>query len=161
LAGWCAWLGASHPWQSPIGPVFWGVGLIVALATASALNVFNMPGGRGTHAILGLGAGAAAALLMPTTPLQAAVMVGGGCVIHMVGDTLTVQGCPWLGPIPGNLRLPILGKAGSVRESLLTVALAGWAVYVAAVSGNPILTVALGVWGATVVISALKRAIGP
>lgn len=49
----------------------------------------------------------------------------GGCVWHMIGDSLTVEGVPWLW-LPGiqplqrvRIAVPVVGHTGSARESLI------------------------------------------
>jgi len=60
---------------------------------------------------------------------------GGGCIWHLVGDSLTVEGVPWFW-LPGihplqriRLAVPVVGHCGLARESLvgccLTVAWCG------------------------------------
>jgi len=144
--GWLAWLAAMYPARTPVGDVFWGLGLIAALALTSALNVFGVPGGRPAHVLAGLAAGAAVAWFNPAGPMLAAVMVGGACVVHMAGDTLTKEGNPWLGPFPWHLAIPLVGRAGSVRESVLTLACAVWAVWVGWESGAVWLAAGLALW---------------
>lgn len=51
------------------------------------------------------------------------VAVSVGHLSHLVADTLTTAGVPWLYPKEKVVRLPILGKAGSGREAILTAAL--------------------------------------
>jgi len=64
---------------------------------------------------------------------------GGGCIWHLVGDTLTVEGVPWFW-LPGihplqkiRLAVPLVGHCGSARESLVGVLLLIALVWMAAV----------------------------
>lgn len=157
LAGWAAWAGATWPWHSPAGVIYWATGLILALAVASALNVFRMPGGRALHALTGLACGAVVAIWIPIPPALAATMVGGGCVVHMIGDTLTTQGCPWLGPLRLDIRIPILGKTGSVREQILTILLAAAAVWIAWCSNNLLMVGLLSAWAVAVIAASVLQ----
>lgn len=53
--------------------------------------------------------------------LPTAVTVG--CLTHVAGDCLTVEGCPalWpLRPMHEHVRVPLLGHAGSTREAWMT-----------------------------------------
>jgi len=70
---------------------------------------------------------------------------GGGCIWHLVGDSLTVEGVPWFW-LPGihplqriRLAVPLVGHCGSARESLvgllLTVALVWMAVVLVVLPG--------------------------
>ncbi len=66
-----------------------------------------------------------------------------GCLVHLAGDAITVQGIPLLWPLRpkpavetafwkknGHFALPIIGNAGSKREGLLVVAVDLYIVWV-------------------------------
>jgi membrane-bound metal-dependent hydrolase YbcI (DUF457 family) len=64
---------------------------------------------------------------------------GGGCIWHLVGDSLTVEGVPYLW-LPGvkplqklRVAVPVVGHCGSARESLIGVCLMVALVWMAAV----------------------------
>lgn len=83
------------------------------------------------------------------------ICVGVGYLTHLVGDILTVQGVPLLWPLVldppgfvtntpvlaamwlprGAFAVPVLGRAGSVRESIVALAMAGYAVWGFVVAG--------------------------
>lgn len=95
-----------------------------------------IPGHRGwTHSLAGglLFAGLAAAmtwwLLGAPTALTLAAAVFTGCMVHLLGDTATHRGVPWLWP--GRRRWAwhwfATGRAASVRDKVLELVTAyGW-----------------------------------
>lgn len=57
-----------------------------------------------------------------------------GCIIHLIGDSLTPEGVPWLWPVRYRVSLPIISHTGNLMEKaiispIMTVALF-WLVYV-------------------------------
>lgn len=71
------------------------------------------------HQALGVGVGGL------TVSAWFILATGGGCVWHLIGDTLTVEGVPWLW-VPGihplqkiRLAVPLVGHCGSARETLV------------------------------------------
>lgn len=46
-----------------------------------------------------------------------------GATTHIVGDTLTREGCPWLWPAPWRARLPLISTGGVLEQLILTPAL--------------------------------------
>lgn len=51
------------------------------------------------------------------------VAAGAGVILHMVGDTLTSMGVPWMWPWRKHLAFPLLGHTDSLREQLLASSL--------------------------------------
>lgn len=71
---------------------------------------------------------AGAAVLVPD-PLWLTVVVGGGYLVHLLGDILTTKGVKVFRPLPPTIRIPLLGDSGSARETVLVVLMIGvWAV---------------------------------
>lgn len=66
---------------------------------------------------------AGAAVLVPD-PLWLTVVVGGGYLVHLLGDILTTKGVAVFRPLPPTIRVPLLGDAGSMREAALVVLMA-------------------------------------
>jgi membrane-bound metal-dependent hydrolase YbcI (DUF457 family) len=48
---------------------------------------------------------------------------GAGVILHLVGDTVTASGVPWLWPSKRKLAIPLLGHVASVRETVTGVCL--------------------------------------
>ena len=69
-----------------------------------------------------------------------------GHFTHLVGDSLTTAGLEWANG--HRVRFPIIGDAGSSRETLLSLALAGVTVIliIGSVFGNPIEGLSLPDW---------------
>lgn len=63
---------------------------------------------------------AGAAVLVPD-PLWLTVVVGGGYLVHLLGDILTTKGVAVFRPLPPTIRVPLLGDAGSARETVFVV----------------------------------------
>lgn len=83
------------------------------------------------------------------------ICIGVGYLTHLVGDILTVQGVPLLWPLAlnppdfvastpvlsamwlpkGAFAVPILGRAGSIRESIVALAMAGYVIWGLIVAG--------------------------
>lgn len=69
-----------------------------------------------------------AAILVPD-PLWLTVVVGGGYLVHLLGDILTTKGVAVFRPLPPTIRVPLLGDAGSARETVFVVLMVAiWAV---------------------------------
>lgn len=47
----------------------------------------------------------------------------GGVVLHLIGDALTVEGVPFLWPLPFRTAVPLVGHTESMRESILGAAM--------------------------------------
>lgn len=131
------------------GTVYLGAGATTVLLTAFAAKAlrFIPDTMRRFPWAAGLAAGALVALFAPEDPRWFAVAVGLGAAVHVAGDLITTGGVAltWplrirrprrFGRVPvlrhvwrpnGNLAVPVLGNAGSVREWLLSVPVAAYA----------------------------------
>lgn len=91
----------------------------VVAGAVTGLGVLGLWHRRGRRRLALLAAlGVAVAWLMGAT-LPAAVLgvvVGGGMIVHLAGDSLTTGGVPLLWPLRQRFSLPILGHTGSLRE---------------------------------------------
>lgn len=132
-------------WTPPGWEQQLAVGPAIAAAVCIAVGTKCLRIARGWFASWTIGALSAAALMwwFPDQFGWLPACIGLGFVVHLVGDTLTTGGVPWLWPVmprrpvafrrtllitrlwPGRGRfaLPVLGNAGSWREWILTVAL--------------------------------------
>ncbi|MDH2443688.1 metal-dependent hydrolase [Amnibacterium sp. CER49] len=129
----------------PVGPAIATVALI-----CFALKARGLVKRWATAWLLGLAAAVAVLMLSPDTAVWFPVAVGLGFVTHIAGDLLTVEGVPnplWpIQPKPprawdatpllrdvwkrnGYISVPVLGHAGSVRETLLGIVLGLYCVY--------------------------------
>ncbi|MBP2436332.1 metal-dependent hydrolase [Microbacterium amylolyticum] len=99
--------------------------------------------------IIGIAAAAGLMWWFPDEFAWLPACIGIGYVVHLIGDTLTTGGVPWLWPIMlkrpvvfrrtmlikrlwprrGSFALPLLGNAGSWREWLLTTLLTLYAIW--------------------------------
>lgn len=76
-------------------------------------------GHRGlTHSFLGLGALTLALAFVPGLPFWAAAAVVTGCVVHIIGDMLTVSGVPLFWPADQRFRIGWM-RAGGHFETLV------------------------------------------
>lgn len=108
--------------------------VLLFVLVAFALRALKPPRGRGEAAgtaLIALQAAAATAAAWHFVPGPWTWMpwvVGGGCVLHMVGDLLTDAGVPLFWPFRVRLSVPVLGFPGDTDEkvlvSLMTCALA-------------------------------------
>ena len=109
----------------------------------------------GTSWLVGIASSAAMMWFFPDEFGWLPACIGVGYLAHLIGDTLTTGGVPWLWPImvrrPRSLRhfpliphlwprrgsfaLPILGNAGSTREWLFSVALGIFALSILGIAG--------------------------
>lgn len=132
----------------------YGSGLVAMLAVAFAVKALGWSreaagaisgrsvAARAARAVLRSGAGPWLFALITVIPTRAGyewpwlwLMMGIGCTVHVLGDTLTTGGAPWLWPLnpkppanPGALKsiwyrngyfaLPILGNTTSTREAV-------------------------------------------
>lgn len=120
LAGGCTWLWLAL--AAPFHATSWVAGVMLYALLTLAMRSLKLAH-AGAHPL-----GAALAYLAVehthglTTLLPLAVTLG--CLAHIAGDSLTVEGVPpflWpLRPMGKHVRFPILGHAGSRRELLLT-----------------------------------------
>jgi membrane-bound metal-dependent hydrolase YbcI (DUF457 family) len=99
----------------------WTSAIIFFLASGLTLKTL-LPLGLGKSRIIG----PAVALiggywlwLHPVAPELLAFAAGGGVILHMVGDTLTSHGVPWLFPWRKSFAIPLVGHTASARETIL------------------------------------------
>lgn len=104
--------GHRHLWHSLLGLALWAGLLALALPP-----LLRLAGG-----VPGL-TGAAADLLRASGAIWLAAVAG--YVSHLVLDTLTIEGVPWLYPLPWRLGLPLVARwrlrTGGLREQWLVV----------------------------------------
>ena len=82
-----------------------------------------------TIATWALAAGAGSLAAASLSPERFGLLVGLGCLIHLVGDMATAGGVPLLWPLPRKIALPVLGHTNSVREHVAALGLLGLAVF--------------------------------
>lgn len=141
---------------SGFGTVFPGAGLLaVLLASFAAKALKFIPDSmRKFPWVVGIGVGAFVTLFAPQHEYWFPLAMGVGVAMHLVGDMLTTGGCNllwplrikpprWLRKTPllrhiwrpgGNVALPLLGNAGSVREWLVLVPVSGYVIWSMAVT---------------------------
>ncbi|WP_156761036.1 metal-dependent hydrolase [Microbacterium karelineae] len=138
------WTPPSWDAELPVGPAI-GAAVCIAIGT-KCLRI-----ARGWFASWLVGVAAAGGIMwwFPDQFGWLATCVGVGFVVHLIGDTLTTGGVPWLWPLMlkrpvvfrrtllitklwprrGSFALPLLGDAGSWREWILTLALGAFAAW--------------------------------
>ncbi|MTE23001.1 metal-dependent hydrolase [Microbacterium sp. ZXX196] len=152
MAATCAAIALSFlTWVPEALGVELAVGPAVGAAASIAIGTKCLRLARGWFAAWLVGIGAAGGLMwfFPDEFGWFAACVGVGYLAHLVGDTLTTGGVPWLWPLMlrrpvafrrtllisrlwprrGSFALPLLGNAGSWREWLLTTGLAAYALW--------------------------------
>ncbi|WP_221586212.1 metal-dependent hydrolase [Microbacterium sp. G2-8] len=135
----------------PIGPAA-GAAVCIAVGT----KCLRIAKGWLLSWLIGIASAIALTWWMPGQFSWFATCIGVGYLVHLLGDTLTTGGVPWLWPLMlkrpvvfrrtllitklwprrGCFALPLLGDAGSWREWILTVALgvfAAWGLVLAVV----------------------------
>jgi len=139
-------------WE-PFGTIYPGAGLItVLLASFAAKALKFIPDTMQKFPwVVGLGMGVFITFFAPQEQFWFPLAIGLGAAVHILGDMLTTGGCNLLWPlrvkpmkmlrkIPGvrsiwkangNIAVPILGNAGSVREWLLLVPVSGYVILTA------------------------------
>ena len=126
-----------------------GAGIMAAACIAFAVKVMHLARSWLVAWLTGIVAAGITSWFFPSHTWWLPVCLTVGYFVHLLGDFLTVGGVPWLWPIMpkpsktvrehpiwkqlwrpfGGFALPLLGKTGSWREQLLTVAMtvyAGW-----------------------------------
>lgn len=131
---WAAGLVAAACWGAILwtlqvaGVVIYPVGfLVVFIAMGLGLAALT---GLNRWIVLSVAAvvAAGAAVLVPD-PLWLTIVVGGGYLVHLLGDILTTKGVAVFRPLPPTIRVPLLGDAGSMREAVFVALMIGvWAV---------------------------------
>ena len=133
-------------WQVDVallGEVQAGAVLLVAAMCALGTRALKMVDGALLPWAVGLGAGLLVAVIAPDTSVWLPAAVAVGTLTHLAGDLLTTDGIPFptlplvarpprrlatpLWQRSGDIALPLLGDAGSVREWLLCTALTAFA----------------------------------
>ena len=136
------------------GTIFPGAGILaVLLASFAAKALKFIPDTmRKFPWIMGIAVGAFVTFYAPQQPYWFPLSMGLGVAIHLVGDMLTTGGCNLLWPLRikpprmvrrmplvkdlwrpgGNVALPLLGNAGSVREWLVLVPVSGYVIWAVA-----------------------------
>lgn len=141
-------------WQlelSGFGTVYPGAGILaVLLASFAAKSLRIIPDTMQKFPwLVGLAVGAFVAFYAPQEPYWFPLTMALGVATHIAGDMLTTGGCNLLWPLRirpprllqklplvkkfwrpnGNIAIPILGNAGSVREWLLLIPLSGYVIW--------------------------------
>ncbi|MDO5742864.1 MAG: metal-dependent hydrolase [Micrococcaceae bacterium] len=139
-----AWvLGLWTMQTSSFGLVYPGAGLLAVLLVSFALKALKfIPDSMAKLPwIISIPAGIFVAVFSPDEQNWLVLAVAVGCAIHVAGDMLTVGGCNLLWPIKiksprfirripllkdvwkpgGRIAVPVLGRAGSLREWLMCV----------------------------------------
>lgn len=155
LTGWLAQLSWTPEWWSRDVPI--GATLSIMFLMAISLKVLKVSKSWPRAWIIGILGGAALGLMMPGAIVWFQLSVTLGYLVHLLGDFLTEQGINWFWPLTikapklitntpiissmwgenGYFALPVLGTAGSWRESIL-----GWvmSLYVLAGFGAALLS---------------------
>ncbi len=139
-----AWVLGLWTMQTPsLGLVYPGAGLLAVLLVSFALKALKfIPDSMAKLPwLISVPAGIFVAVFSPDEQNWLVLAVAVGCAIHVAGDMLTVGGCNLLWPIKikpprfirripllkdvwkpgGRIAVPVLGRAGSVREWLMCV----------------------------------------
>ncbi|MHA7271061.1 metal-dependent hydrolase [Arthrobacter sp. HLT1-20] len=147
-----AWLAGMWTVElASFGTIFPGAGLLaVLLASFAAKSLKFIPDTmRKFPWVVGLAVGTFVTLFAPQEPYWFPLSMALGVSIHIIGDMLTTGGCNLLWPlrirpprmlrkIPllkniwrpgGNIAIPLLGNAGSVREWLVLVPVSGYVIW--------------------------------
>ena len=136
---------------SGFGTIFPGAGILAVLLTSFAAKAlkFIPDTMRKFPWVVGIAVGAFVTFFAPQEDYWFPLAMGLGVAAHILGDMLTTGGCNLLWPLRirppsplrrmsmvkkfwrpnGNLALPILGNAGSVREWLLLVPVSGYVIW--------------------------------
>ncbi|MFF4189201.1 metal-dependent hydrolase [Streptomyces sp. NPDC001691] len=124
-----SWAGITY-WGRPftLGVTFF----LLALAVR-ALNL--CPPGHGFHAwgtivaMAALGT-AAIAKFIPSTPGWLPYAIGLGCLAHLLGDSITKRGAPWLWPLKTRYEIVLIKRSGNKVETEILTPLMGIATIV-------------------------------
>ena len=105
--------------------------LLVAFCVSLGLSTLRIVP-KGTGYVLGAAAGYMS-YVSPLPAITIAAFLALGCLVHLAGDVITTKGLKLFRPLSSfNVRIPILGNAGSNREKALDVLmLASTALFVA------------------------------
>ncbi|MFQ4150557.1 metal-dependent hydrolase [Arthrobacter sp. LAPM80] len=133
------------------GIIFPGAGLLSVLLASFAAKVLKfIPDSMQKFPwIVGIAVGAFVTFLAPQEPYWFPLAMALGVAVHIAGDMVTTGGCNLLWPLrirpprmlrkvplvkriwkpSGNIALPILGNAGSVREWMLLVPVSAYVIW--------------------------------
>jgi membrane-bound metal-dependent hydrolase YbcI (DUF457 family) len=136
------------------GTIFPGAGLLaVLLASFAAKALKFIPDTmRKFPWVVGIAVGAFVTFFAPQEPYWFPLTMALGVAIHIAGDMVTTDGCNLIWPLRirpprmlrrmplvkniwrpnGNLAIPILGNAGSVREWLVLIPVSGYVIWAVA-----------------------------
>ncbi|MGO2540407.1 MAG: metal-dependent hydrolase [Specibacter sp.] len=134
-----------------VGTIFPGAGLLAVLLTSFAAKAlkFIPDTMRKFPWVMGIAAGAFVTFFAPQEEFWFPLAMALGVAVHILGDMLTTGGCNLIWPLRirpprflrrmplvtniwrpnGNIALPILGNAGSVREWLVLVPVSGYVIW--------------------------------
>ncbi|MGO3291550.1 metal-dependent hydrolase [Brachybacterium alimentarium] len=127
-----------------LGEIEAGAALLVTVMCAFGTRALKMVEGRLLPWAVGIVAGLLVAAIAPDTSIWLPAAVAVGVLTHLVGDLLTTDGIPFptwplvvkppkrmasgLWQRSGDIAVPLLGDAGSLREWLLCTAVTAYAV---------------------------------
>lgn len=110
-----------------------GAWVLIVLMVSFAAKALHLIRGWRTAWSISITVATAAVYFAPEQLWWLPLSVGYGAFLHVLGDWLTTQGSPWLWPLRpsppletpfwsnnGHFAFPILGNAGSARETALT-----------------------------------------
>lgn len=126
----CAAMGAA----TVLAVQAWGIWSVRVMAFLCAALAVRQVIGRGHWLAVAAGAAAAAWWLSEAIPVDSpylGLVIGAGCLLHLVGDSVTRGAFPWLWPYRGRWSADLL-TTGSWQESfVVTVVIAGvsWLVW--------------------------------
>ena len=136
-----------------------GPAIAAAVCIAVGTKCVHLAKSWGMSWLTGIASAAAMMWFFPDEFGWLPACIGVGYLAHLVGDTLTTGGVPWLWPIMirrphalrhlpiiphlwprrGSFALPLLGNAGSSREWLFSVVLAAFSLFILGRAGIDLL----------------------
>ena len=95
-------------------------GIVAATVLLTAKIILPMGMGRSTLVVMALALGGSYWAMRATgVGMWLPLCAGIGCMLHLVGDMLTIEGVPLFWPLKIRLKAPILGHTQSTREAIL------------------------------------------
>jgi len=138
-------LGDIWGWVAPGTSIQLGAALYALLLCGLGLTTMKLMPGKKLAWVAAIVGGLMVSVAAPADRWWLPVAVGVGCLAHVIGDSMTTGGVPWLWPwipkpkIPtplwqknGYMGVPVLGATGGAREALFEVALGVYTVAVLA-----------------------------